>query len=477
MYTLDKMYVNGEWINPEASRLEKIINPASEEVIGEVALCSAADADQAVAAARAAFPSWSRTTREERLQVLSRIAAIYQRRLQEMADFITLEMGAPKDMAFDSQAPMGLVHLQTAIQALKDYKFEESLDGTRVLQEPVGVCAFITPWNWPMNQIVCKVAPALACGCTMVLKPSEMAPLSAQLFAEIIHEAGVPAGVFNMLNGAGPEVGEALGSHPDVDMVSLTGSTRAGIQVSKAAADTIKRVALELGGKSPNIVLEDADFEKAVTDGVAECFRNTGQSCNAPTRMLVPRHLHDQAIELAVRVAGETVVGDPQQDATMIGPLSNAGQFKKVQGMIQQAIDEGSELACGGVGRPDGIERGYYAKPTVFANVTNDMMVAREEVFGPVLAIMPYDSEEQAIAIANDSPYGLAAYVQSGKLEHARAVATQLRAGNVFLNGNNYDPNAPFGGYKQSGNGREWGKFAFHDFLEIKGVVGFGKVD
>ena len=475
MYTLDKIYIDGQWVNPETKNLKKIINPATEEAIGEVALCSAADADKAVAAAKAAFPSWSQTTREERLQVLSRIAGIYQKRIQEMGTFIMLEMGAPKDMAFNSQAPMGLVHLQTAIEALKNYQFEESLDGTMVLQEPIGVCAFITPWNWPMNQIACKVAPALACGCTIVLKPSELAPLSAQLFAEILDEAGVPAGVFNMLNGYGPEVGAALCSHPDVDMVSLTGSTRAGIQVSKAAADTIKRVALELGGKSANIILEDADVAKAVADGVAECFRNTGQSCNAPTRMLVPRRLHDKAIEIAVKVANETVVGDPQLDSTMVGPLSNGSQFEKVQSMIQQAIDEGSELACGGVGRPDGIEHGYFAKPTVFANVTNDMMVAREEVFGPVLAIMPYDSEEQAVAIANDSPYGLAAYVQSGDIGHARAVARQLRAGNVFLNGNNYDPNAPFGGYKQSGNGREWGKYAFHDFLEIKGVVGYNK--
>ena len=308
---------------------------------------------------------------------------------------------------------------------------------------------------------------------TIVLKPSELAPLSSQLFSEILHEAGVPAGVFNMLNGDGPEVGAALSRHPDVDMISLTGSTRAGILVSKAAADTVKRVALELGGKSPNIILEDANLEQAVADGAAECFRNTGQSCNAPTRMLVPERFHDEAVRIAVKVANATVVGDPQLPSTMIGPLSNAPQFEKVQSMIQEAIDDGSEIVAGGPGRPDGKERGYFVRPTVFANVTNDMMIAREEVFGPVLAIMPYDNEDQAVEIANDSPYGLAAYVQSGEIEHARSVAKRLRAGNVFLNGNNYDPNAPFGGYKQSGNGREWGKYAFHDFLEVKGVVGY----
>jgi aldehyde dehydrogenase (NAD+) len=345
-----------------------------------------------------------------------------------------------------------------------------------VYKEPIGTCGFITPWNWPMNQIACKVAPALACGCTVVLKPSELAPLSAQLFADILHQAGVPAGVFNMIYGDGPTVGAAMSAHPDIEMVSLTGSTRAGIEVSKNAAETVKRVALELGGKSPNIILDDTDMEKAVRDGVVECFRNTGQSCNAPTRMLVPASFHDRAVELAIEVANNTVVGDPADEATDIGPLSNRGQFTKVNQMIQQAIDDGSELVAGGVGRPEGLESGFYAKPTVFANVTNDMMIAREEVFGPVIAIMPYNDLNEAIDIANDSPYGLASYVQSGNPDNAKLLARKLRAGNVFLNGNNFDPNAPFGGYKQSGNGREWGDFAFHDFLEIKGVVGYGEL-
>ena len=473
MIKLDKIYIGGEWVVPQSSRMKNIINPATEEVVGVVALCSVADADNAVSAAKSAFPSWSITSREQRLILLNNIADIYEKRMEEMAQAISLEMGAPKSMAFDSQAPMGLVHLRTAIEALENYEFEESLGSSRVYKEPIGVCAFITPWNWPINQISCKVAPALACGCTIVLKPSELAPLSSQLFSEILHEAGVPAGVFNMLNGDGPEVGAALSRHPDVDMISLTGSTRAGILVSKAAADTVKRVALELGGKSPNIILEDANLEQAVADGAAECFRNTGQSCNAPTRMLVPERFHDEAVRIAVKVANATVVGDPQLPSTMIGPLSNAPQFEKVQSMIQEAIDDGSEIVAGGPGRPDGKERGYFVRPTVFANVTNDMMIAREEVFGPVLAIMPYDNEDQAVEIANDSPYGLAAYVQSGEIEHARSLAKRLRAGNVFLNGNNYDPNAPFGGYKQSGNGREWGKYAFHDFLEVKGVVGY----
>jgi aldehyde dehydrogenase (NAD+) len=324
-----------------------------------------------------------------------------------------------------------------------------------------------------MNQIACKVAPALACGCTMVLKPSELAPLSAQLFAEIIHDSGLPAGVFNMVTGDGPGVGTALSSHPGIEMVSLTGSTRAGILVSKAAADTVKRVTLELGGKSPNLILEDADFDKAVKEGALECFSNTGQSCNAPTRMLVPRAMHDRAVEIATAAAERTIAGSPDDKSTHIGPLSNKGQFKKVHTLIQQAIDEGSEVVAGGPGRPNGLTEGYYARPTVFANVTNDMLIAREEVFGPVLAILPYDDEEQAIQIANDSPYGLAGYVQSENIDRARSIAKRIRAGTVFLNGNNYDPIAPFGGYKQSGNGREWGDYAFDDFLEIKGVVGY----
>lgn len=478
MKQCDKFYINGKWVEPVELKPMDMINPATEEVIGQVMLGTSADVDRAVAAASEAFKSWSLTSREERLKVLDRIIAVYGKRMQEMADAITEEMGAPAGFALDSQAPMGIAHLQTSRDALKDYVFEESAGTSHVYKEPIGVCGFITPWNWPMNQIACKVAPAIACGCTMVLKPSELAPLSAQLFAEIIHEAEVPAGVFNMVHGDGPGVGATLSSHPDIEMVSLTGSTRAGILVSKAAAETVKRVTLELGGKSANIILDDCDFDKAVADGAIECFRNTGQSCNAPTRMLVPQKLHDRAVRIAVEAANKTSPDDPNKqvdDPTfLIGPLSNPGQFNKVQAMIQEAIDDGSELAAGGVGRPEGLNNGYFVKPTVFANVNNQMMIAREEIFGPVLAILPYENEQEAVEIANDSPYGLACYVQSGDIQKARSIARQIRAGNVFLNGNNYDPLAPFGGYKQSGNGREWGDFAFDDFLEIKGVVGYG---
>lgn len=475
----EQFYINGEWVAPLESTTIDIINPANENIVGQVALGSAADVDKAVAAATEAFKTWSLTSREERLAVLDRIITIYATRMQEMAVAITTEMGAPAEFALDSQAPMGIAHLQTSRDALASYTFEESVGTSQIIKEPIGVCGFITPWNWPMNQIACKVAPAIACGCTMVLKPSELAPLSAKLFAEIMHEAGVPAGVFNMVNGNGPVVGAALSSHPGIEMVSLTGSTQAGVLVSKAAAESVKRVALELGGKSANILMPDCDLEKSVKNGAIECFRNTGQSCNAPTRMLVPQALHDRAVEIAVETANKTIPCDPNtktDDPTyIIGPLSNKGQYNKVRSMIQKAIDEGSELVAGGAAKPAGLESGYYVKPTVFANVSNDMMIAQQEVFGPVLAILPYRDEQHAIEIANDSPYGLASYVQSKDINKARSVARRLRTGNVFLNGNNYDPVAPFGGYKQSGNGREWGDFAFHDFLEIKGVVGYGK--
>ena len=477
MKQLNKFYINGEWVMPLDSQMLDIINPATEQVIGELALGSSADVDRAVAAATEAFKSWSLTSRKQRLEVLDRIIAIYAERMQEIAKAITTEMGAPSGFALDSQAPMGIAHLQTSRDALETYVFEESLGMSQIYKEPIGVCGFITPWNWPMNQIACKVAPAIACGCTIVLKPSELAPLSSQLFTQIMHDAGVPAGVYNMLNGDGPNVGAALSSHPGIEMISLTGSTRAGIQVTKAAADTVKRVALELGGKSANILLPDCDFDNAVKEGVIECFRNTGQSCNAPTRMLVPENLHERAVKIAIDVANKTIPGDPTEEPAdpeyWIGPLSNKGQFNKVQSMIQMAIDEGSELVAGGIGRPDGIEKGYFVKPTVFANVKNNSMIAQQEIFGPVLAILPYSNEHEAVEIANDSPYGLASYVQSGDIDKARSIARRLRTGNVFLNGNNYDPIAPFGGYKQSGNGREWGDFAFDDFLEIKGIVGY----
>lgn len=478
MKQLDKFYIDGEWVSPIKSKTMDIINPATEKIIGQLALGSSEDVDRAVAAAAEAFKTWSLTSREQRLTILDRIIAIYAERMQEMADAITTEMGAPAGFSLDSQAPMGIEHLQTSRKALESFVFEESLGMSQIYKEPIGVCGFITPWNWPMNQIACKVAPAIACGCTILLKPSELAPLSAQLFSQIMHDAGVPAGVYNMVNGDGPDVGSALSSHPDIEMISLTGSTRAGIQVTKAAAETVKRVALELGGKSANILLSDCDFDARVKEGVIECFRNTGQSCNAPTRMLVPEELHDRAVKIAIEIANKTIPGDPTQvpddPEYLIGPLSNKGQFNKVRSMIQMAIDEGSQIVAGGPGRPEGLTQGFYVKPTVFANVKNDSLIAQQEIFGPVLAILPYRDVDHAVKIANDSPYGLASYVQSGEITNARAIAKRLRTGNVFLNGNNYDPLAPFGGYKQSGNGREWGDFAFDDFLEIKGVVGYG---
>ncbi len=472
MKQLDKFYINGEWVAPMSDRKLEVIDPADESVIAEVTLGSADDVNRAVAAARAAFPAFSRTTREQRLELLQRILDVYMRRYDEMARAISTEMGAPMKLATRSQAACGSAHLETAIKVLRDYPFEERVGSSLVLKEPIGVCAFITPWNWPINQIACKVAPALATGCTMVLKPSEIAPLSAYLFARMIDEAGVPAGVFNLVNGDGPTVGAALAAHPDVDMVSFTGSTRAGVLVARAAADTVKRVAQELGGKSANIILDDADFERAVTYGVRECFSNTGQSCNAPSRMLVPREKMAEAAEIACHAAEKTRVGDPRAEGTHIGPLVSQVHFDKVQRLIQAGIDEGAELVTGGTGKPAGLEKGYYVKPTVFTNVSNDMTVAREEIFGPVLVIIPYENEDDAINIANDTVYGLSGYVQSGDVERARRVAARLRTGMVHINGAPGDWEAPFGGYKQSGNGREWGVYAFEDFLETKAVMG-----
>ena len=465
-------YINGQWVESHSSQTLEVINPATELAIAEISLGDQADVDSAVAAAKHAFASFSQTTREQRLALLERIVEVYQSRYQDMADAITAEMGAPVNLSFRAQAGMGAAHLKSAIKALRTYEFEEPVGHSLVVKEPVGVCAFITPWNWPINQIACKVAPAIATGCTMVLKPSEVAPLSGYLFAEILHEAGVPAGVFNLVNGDGPGVGSALSCHPDIDMVSFTGSTRAGVMVAKAAADTVKRVAQELGGKSANIILDDADLEKAVTEGVLDCFSNTGQSCNAPSRMLVPADRMAEAGEIAARVADGITVGDPLSKQTRMGPLVSQLQFDRVQSLIKQALDEGTELVAGGLGKPAGLETGYYAKPTVFTNVYNDMIIAREEVFGPVIALMPYESEEQAIDIANDSVYGLSGYVQSADLQRANRVARRLRTGMVHINGASGDLDAPFGGYKQSGNGREWGPFAFEDFLEIKAIMG-----
>ncbi|MBI1186389.1 MAG: aldehyde dehydrogenase family protein [Alphaproteobacteria bacterium] len=469
-----KFYINGEWVDPAQPRTHEVINPATEEPIAKISLGSAADVNKAVAAAKAAFDGFSRTSKKERAELLQAIIGGYQKRMGEIAETISSEMGAPMWLAQAAQAPSGLGHFAEALNLLNSYEFERSMNGTRILKEPVGVCGFITPWNWPINQIACKVAPALAVGCTMVLKPSELAPLNALLLAEILHEAGVPKGVFNLVNGDGPGVGEALSRHPDIDMMSFTGSTRAGVLVAKAAAETVKRVSQELGGKSANIVLEDADLQKAVSSGMIQMVTNSGQSCNAPSRMLVPRKLHDQAAEIAAATAKAIKVQAPgEAERGAIGPLANANQFQKVQALIQKGIDEGATLMAGGTGRPEGFNRGYYVKPTVFANVTNDMTIAREEIFGPVLSILPYDTEEDAIRIANDTVYGLSGYVQSGSLEHAQTVAKRLRTGNVHLNGAGADFKAPFGGYKQSGNGREWGEFGLEEFLETKAVLGW----
>ncbi|MDE1172938.1 MAG: aldehyde dehydrogenase family protein [Parvibaculaceae bacterium] len=468
-----KFYINGQWVDPIEPRTLDVINPANEEPFARISIGTAQDADKAVAAAKAAFPAFSRTSVAERIALMQKIIEVYQKRYAEVAEAITLEMGAPVWLAQKAQAAMGIAHLAKTIEILKDYEFEYSEGNTRIVREPVGVCSFITPWNWPVNQIMCKVAPALATGCTMVLKPSEVAPINAYLVAEILHEAGVPAGVFNLVNGDGAGVGARLSAHPDVDLVSFTGSTRAGILVSKAAADTVKRVALELGGKSANIILDDADFNSAVAGGVMNVMNNSGQSCNAPTRMLVPASRHDEAIKIAAAAAAKVKVGDPFAEDTKIGPVVSEAQFNKIQGLIQKGIEEGATVVAGGVGRPDGINKGYYVRPTVFGNVTNDMTIAREEIFGPVLSILPYKDEDDAVSIANDTVYGLSGYVSSGTIEHAREVASRLRTGNVHLNGAGPDLGAPFGGYKQSGNGREWGKFGFEEFLEVKAVLGY----
>lgn len=468
-----KFYIDGQWVQPKGSKTVDVINPATEAVAGRVTLGTADDVDLAVRAARKAFPSFSQTSREERVDLLERIIAEYQKRFEDMAKAITEEMGAPSWLAQRAQAAMGIAHVQTALQVLKDYKFEEDRGTTRLVKEPIGVCAFITPWNWPINQIACKVAPALATGCTMVLKPSEVAPFSAWIWTEILAAAGVPAGVYNLVNGDGPVVGAALSSHPEVDMVSFTGSTRAGIEVAKNAAPTVKRVHQELGGKSPNIILDDADYQKAVGGGVASVMMNSGQSCNAPTRMLVPQKRMDEVIAIARAAAEAHTVGDPNGNSKL-GPVVSEVQWNKIQGLIQKGVDEGATLVSGGPGKPEGLETGYYVKPTVFANVTSDMTIAKEEIFGPVLAILGYDGVDQAVEIGNATEYGLAAYVSGNSESEVRAVASKLRAGQVILNGAGPDLMAPFGGYKMSGNGREWGDHAFGEFLETKAVLGYG---
>ena len=471
-----QFYIDGKWVNPTTPKTIDVINPATEEPFARISLGSKADVDKAVAAARKAFETFSKTTREERLALLGKIMQVYQTKYNEIAETISKEMGAPMWLSKAAQAATGMGHLAEAAKILKDYKFEETRGTTAIVKEPVGVCGFITPWNWPINQIVCKVAPALAAGCTIVLKPSEVAPMNAMLFADVLHEAGVPPGVFNLVNGDGPTVGEALSAHPGIDMMSFTGSTRAGIAVAKAAADTVKRVAQELGGKSANIVLDDADLTKAVSGGVMQMMTNSGQSCNAPSRMFVPRAKNDQAIAIAKATAEKVKVAPPDSPESTpgtIGPVVSEVQFNKIQGLIKKGIDEGATLVAGGLGRPEGLNRGYYVRPTVFANVTNDMTIAREEIFGPVLTILGAKDEAEAVKIANDTPYGLAGYVSAGSVERARDVGRKLRAGNVNLNGVPNERTAPFGGYKQSGNGREWGKFGLEEYLEVKAVAGF----
>ncbi|MFQ6239081.1 aldehyde dehydrogenase family protein [Sinorhizobium meliloti] len=466
-----KFYIDGKWVEPATQNDLLVLNPATEKPIAVISLGTAADVDRAVAAAKKAFASYSRTSVEERLALLEKLLAIYKRRYDEMADTITAELGAPRTMSREQQADVGVGHLQGFIDALKRLKLKEKLpNGDTLLREPIGVCGLITPWNWPVNQIALKVVPALATGCTCVLKPSEFTPLNAMLYAEMIEEAGFPAGVFNLVNGDGIHAGAALSKHKDIDMMSFTGSTRAGIAVSKDAADTVKRVALELGGKSPNIVFADADIEERVTASILECFNNSGQSCDAPTRMLVERSAYDEVVEIARRVGMEARVGDPTKDGSHIGPLVSHIQFERVQALIEAGVAEGATLLAGGPGKPEGFETGYFVQPTIFADVDNSMRIAREEVFGPVLSIIPFDTEEEAIAIANDTNYGLAAYVQTRDRERAERVASRLRAGMVHINGGPHRYGSPFGGYKQSGNGREGGMFGLEDFLEVKTV-------
>lgn len=477
MQNTDKFYINGKWVASSTNDTCDVINPATEQKIAQIAMGGKADVDQAVAAAKSAFKSFSKTSVEERSELLGRIIAVYKSKMEEIAKTISQEMGAPIKLAKTAQAPSGLGHLIFAQKALEKFQFTEDIGTSRVVREPIGVCGLITPWNWPVNQIAAKVGPAIAAGCTMVLKPSEIAPLNAILFAEIMHEAGTPPGVFNLINGDGPGAGVPMSSHPDIDMMSFTGSTRAGISIAQESAPTIKRVTQELGGKSANIILDDAVFEKVVKRDTLNAFMNTGQSCNAPTRMIVPASRMEDAAAIAKATAESIRVGNPNDDATQVGPLVSEAQFSKVQALIQKGIDEGAKLEAGGIGRPDGLDTGYFVKPTIFSGVTNDMTIAREEIFGPVLSLIPYADEDQAVEIANDTVYGLSAYVSSGDLDRARSVGAKLRAGNVHLNGAALDLKAPFGGYKHSGNGREFGEWGLEEFLETKALLGFNTAD
>ena len=471
-YDNRQFYIDGAWVDPIEPKELKVINPATEEVAGVISMGSSKDVDRAVMAARRAFDGFSRSSPAERLALLERMLAAYKAPYDEIAQAISIEMGAPITLSKGSQTGIGVGHISAMIDVLKNFKFEEMRGTVRLVQEPVGVCALITPWNWPMNQVAAKVVPALAAGCTMVLKPSEYSPFSAIIWAKVMHEAGVPAGVFNLINGDGNGVGAPLSSHREVDMVSFTGSTRAGSEVARNAAASVKRVHQELGGKSPNVLLDDADFERAVTKSVLHVFQNSGQSCNAPTRMLVPAAKLAEVEAIAKRVAESVVTGDPTSEKTNLGPVVSKLQFERVEGYIAKGIAEGAKVVTGGSGRPDGLTKGYFVKPTIFSNVRNDMTIAREEIFGPVLCILPYDSEEQAVQIANDTPYGLAAYVWSKDNLHARRIGGQIRAGQVTLNGASGNMNTPFGGFKMSGNGREWGEFGLRDFLEVKAAIG-----
>ena len=468
-----KFYIDGKWVTPHSTQTLDVLNPANEEVLATIALGDETDVNNAVAAAKRAFQTFSQTTVAERIALLERIIGAYQKRIPDLAAAVSKEMGAPISLANAAQAPAGLGHIMFTLNALKNFEWEKDNGRARIVHEPIGVCALITPWNWPLNQIAAKVAPAIAAGCTMVLKPTEVAPINAVIFAEIMDEAGVPPGVFNLVNGDGPGVGTLLSKHPDVDMVSFTGSTRAGVLIAQNAAPTVKRVTQELGGKSANILLDDADVQTAVAAGMGSCALNSGQSCNAPTRMLVPFSRMEEAAAIAKAAASAVKVGDPSKPDTAAGPVVSKLQWDKIQALIEKGIAEGAKLECGGPGLPEGLNHGYFVKPTVFSNVTNEMTIAREEIFGPVLSIIGYKDDADAVRIANDTLYGLSGYVQSGDIERARGIARQIRAGNIHVNGAGVDPGSPFGGYKQSGNGREFSVWGLEEFLETKAILGY----